>query len=68
MTYFTYLFPELDGDQVLEFIWIDPILHAKRIAAQSKYAEYAYYAEIFTDHHLTGYELSDEDEMVCVCI
>ncbi len=28
----------MDGDQLVDFYWIDPMLTAERIAAKSKYA------------------------------
>ena len=28
----------LDGDQLVDFYWIDPLLNAERIVAKSKYA------------------------------
>ena len=29
---------ELDGDQLVDFYWVDPLLSAERIVAKSKYA------------------------------
>ncbi len=34
---------ELDGDQSVEFYWIDPVLSAERIAARTKYNGHLYY-------------------------
>ena len=51
MTYFAYLkncmfnisFSAMDGDQLVDFYWIDPMLTAERIAAKSQYAGHMYY-------------------------
>lgn len=33
----------MDGDQLVDFYWIDPMLTAERIAAKSQYAGHMYY-------------------------
>ena len=51
MTYFAYFenfmfnisFSAMDGDQLVDFYWIDPMLTAERIAAKSQYAGHMYY-------------------------
>ena len=34
----TVIMSALDGDQLVDFYWIDPLLNAERIVAKSKYA------------------------------
>ena len=34
----TFCIIELDGDQLVDFYWIDPLMNAERIVAKSKYA------------------------------
>ena len=36
-------FSAMDGDQLVDFYWIDPMLTAERIAAKSQYAGHMYY-------------------------
>ena len=36
-------FSAMDGDQLVDFYWIDPMLTAERIAAKSKYAGHMHY-------------------------
>jgi len=33
----------MDGDQLVDFYWIDPMLTAEHIAAKSQYAGHMYY-------------------------
>ncbi len=35
--------PQRDGDQSVEFYWVDPMLSAERIASKSKYSGHMYY-------------------------
>ena len=37
-----YLVSAMDGDQLVDFYWIDPMLTAERIAAKTKYAGHLY--------------------------
>ena len=34
----TFCIIDLDGDQLVDFYWIDPLINAERIVAKSKYA------------------------------
>ena len=34
----TFCIIEQDGDQLVDFYWIDPLMNAERIVAKSKYA------------------------------
>ena len=34
--------PDLDGDQLVDFYWTDPLLSAERMAGKSKYAKKLY--------------------------
>ena len=36
-------FSAMDGDQLVDFYWIDPMLTAERIAAKTQYAGHMYY-------------------------
>ena len=37
-----YFVSAMDGDQLVDFYWIDPMLTAERIAAKTKYAGHQY--------------------------
>ena len=37
-----YFVSAMDGDQLVDFYWIDPMLTAERIAAKTKYAGHLY--------------------------
>ena len=39
-------FSAMDGDQLLDFYWIDPMLIAERIAAKSQYAGHHHHASL----------------------
>ena len=47
-----YFVSAMDGDQLVDFYWIDPMLTAERIAAKTKYAGHLYLQFEMEDLHM----------------